>query len=255
MSLGEFFTQSEQADVSLGVVGGDVPEQLHELLTQIFDRQSVEVKQSVTVPEADSASADRVYLLNDGEVVAESPLNEVANSILLVNSDLYTTGARSVQEVDLPDVIAALDETHFRLRGYPESNKEKLLLITISRYIEQTALEHGTGKHRASFQYLSRINDERGTREVYERLGDSSVDVHVYGIPDWTPPPEYELTIHGGWGQEFRDSWFVVFVPDSPSAPHTALLAIEDEPNVWDAFWTYDPDTVQEINRYIEREL
>jgi hypothetical protein len=255
MSLGEFFTRSERADVSLGVVGSDVPEQLQDLLARIFDRQSVEVKKSVTVPEAESPTTDRVYLLDDGEVLAESPLEDVANSILLVNSDLYTTGTRSVEEVDLPDVIAALDETHFRLRGYPESNKEKLLLITISRYIERTALEHGTGKHRASFQYLSRIDDERGTREVYERLGDSDVDTHVYGIPDWTPPPEYGLTLHGGWGQEFRDSWFVVYVPDTPSKPHTALLAIEDEPNTWDAFWTYDPDTVRDINQYIEREL
>lgn len=255
MSLREFFTQHEKANMSLGIVGSDVPEQFHGLLTQIFDRQSVEIKQSVTVSEPISASADMVYLLDDGEVIAESPLEEVADSILLVNSDLYTTGARSVQEADLPDVITALDETHFRLRGYPESNKEKLLLIAISRYIERTALERGTGKHRASFQYLSRINDEGGTSEVYEQLGDSSVDVHVYGIPDWTPPPEYELTIHGGWGQDFRNSWFVVFVPDTPSAPHTALLAIEDEPNIWDAFWTHNPDVVQEINRYIEREL
>ncbi|TKX84410.1 histidine kinase [Halorubrum sp. SS5] len=255
MGLSEFFTQSEQSNVSLGVVRGDTPEHLEDLLAQIFDRQSVEVKQSVTVPETDSASTDMVYLLDDGDVIAESPLEEVADSILLVNSDLYTTGARSVEDVELPDVITALDETHFRLRGYPESNKEKLLLITISRYIERTALEHGTGKHRASFQQLSRIDDERGTREVYERLGDSDVDVHVYGVPDWTPPPEYELTIHGGWGQEFRDSWFVVFIPDSPSAPHTALLALEDEQNTWDAFWTYDPDTVREINRYIEQEL
>ena len=241
--------------MSLAVVGDDTPEQLQDLLTQIFDRQSVEVKQSVEIPESGSTSTDRVYLLEDREVIAESPLKKVADSILLVNSDLYTTGARSVEEVDLPDVIAALDETYFRLRGYPKSNKEKLLLITISRYIERTALEHGTGKHRASFQYLSRINDERGTREVYERLGDTNVDVHVYGVPDWTPPPEYGLTIHGGWGQEFRDSWFVVFVPDTPSAPHSALLAIEDKPNTWDAFWTYDPDTVREINRYIEQEL
>jgi hypothetical protein len=124
MSLGEFFTQSERADVSLGVVGSDVPEQLQDLLARIFDRQSVEVKKSVTVPEAESPTTDRVYLLDDGEVLEESPLEDVANSILLVNSDLYTTGTRSVEEVDLPDVIAALDETHFRLRGYPESNKE-----------------------------------------------------------------------------------------------------------------------------------
>lgn len=255
MSLATFLEESDRRDVALGVVNNDTPVQFRDLLARLFDRQSVTVTESVSVPDAESASEDLVYLLEDGEIQAASPLETVADSILLVNSDLYTTGTRSPDEVELPDVIAGLDETQFRLRGYPESNKEKLLLITISRYIERTALERRSGTHRASFQYLSRLTDERGTRAVYERLADTDVDVHLYGMPDWTPPPDFDITMHGGWGPDFRDAWFVVYVPEDGSQSHVALLAIEDEPGTWDGFWTYDPDTVRELNRYIEREL
>lgn len=255
MSLAAFVEQVERPDVSIGVVTASAPEQYQGLLARLFDRQSVTVNGSDVVPDAVSPSTDMVYLLDDGEIIAASPLEDVADSVLLVNSDLYITGTRSAEEVDLPDVIAALDEGYFRLRGYPESNKEKLLLITISRYIERTALEQGSGKHRVSFQNLSRVEDERGTKAVYERLADTDVDVHLYGMPDWTPPPDYDVTIHGGWGPDFRSSWFVVYVPDTPSQPHVALLAVEDESRTWNGFWTYDADTVRDLNRYIEREL
>jgi len=152
-------------------------------------------------------------------------------------------------------VIAGLDEVKFSLRGYPESNKEKLLLITISRHIERLAIESEGGKHRASFQRLSRIDDERGTRYAYEKLADSPVETHIYGIPDWSPPVELDVTMHGGWSQDFRKSWFVVFKPEGEAADHAALLAIETEPRIWEGFWTYDPETVDRVNGYIERAL
>ena len=255
MDLATFVERVERTDVSIGVVTNTGQEQFQNLLARIFERQSVTVEDSVSLPETVSSSRDMVYLLESGEVSAISPLEKVADSVLMVNSDLYTTGARSPDEMDLPDAIAALDETVFRLRGYPESNKEKLLLITISRYIERMSLNRGNGKHRASFQYLSRVDDERGTRAVYDRLADTNVDVHLYGMPDWTPPPEYDVTIHGGWGPDFRDSWFVVHVPDDRSQSHAALVAIENESRTWNGFWTYDTETVREINQYIEREL
>jgi hypothetical protein len=50
--------------------------------------------------------------------------------------------------------------------GSPASNSEKLPLIVISRYIEQLAWQHETGRLRSSFQRLSRLDDERGTRRV-----------------------------------------------------------------------------------------
>ncbi|GAA0657212.1 hypothetical protein GCM10009019_21650 [Salarchaeum japonicum] len=215
------------------------------------------VGQEVTVQERtlEDANEDVVYLLDEGDVVAKSPLGAVQDSILVVNSDLYKTGTRKPEDVELPAVIDGLANTPFRLRGHPTSDKEKLLLITVSRYIERLALETDGGTHRASFQRLSRINDEQGTRAVYERLADTDTETHVYGMPDWTPPPEFDVTMHGGWNEDFRTSWFVVHVPADSSRPHAALVAIEVESGTWDGLWTYDTDTVQQLNRYIEREL
>jgi DICT domain-containing protein len=57
-------------------------------------------------------------------------------------------------------------------------------LIVISRYIERHAWQAGEGTLRTSFQRLSRIDDERGTREMYETLAGTDIRTHVYGIPD-----------------------------------------------------------------------
>lgn len=244
-------TDEREEELSLAVVNRDAPEPLQALLEKMFDRQSVTVDEI----ERDAEEQDMVYLIDGDDVTASSPLREVANAILLVNSDLYTTGTRSVDEVDPPAVINGLTDVPFRLRGYPESNKEKLLLITISRYIERLSLEHDGGKHRASFQRLSRVEGEQGTKTVYERLANVDTDVHAYGIPDWTPQPYLDLTIHGGWEADFRDTWFVVHVPDDTSSRHAALVAIQPEPGSWDGIWTYDENRVREINRHIEQKL
>lgn len=251
MDLIEFIDEPDESELSLAVVNRQAPRPLQQMLERMFVNQSVDVRDIETEEEI----ADMVYLLDGEDIVAKSSLDDIQQSILLVNSDLYVTGAREVDDVYLPDVIEGLQNVPFRLRGYPESNKEKLLLITVSRYIERLALQNDAGTHRASFQRLSRINDERGTRAVYDRLGDSDTDTHIYGMPDWTPPPEFEVTMHGGWDGDFRDSWFVVHVPAADSLPHAALVAIEVEPRTWRGIWTYDTETVQEINRHIERRL
>jgi hypothetical protein len=210
-----------------------------------------------------------VLLMEDDEVVAGSTLGELGDAVLFVNSDLYITGSRSLSDVDLPSVISGLDDATFTLRGYPESNRQKLLLITISRFIERAAWTAGDGTLRSSFQRLSRIDDEVGTREVYERVADTGVDTHLYGVPDELPA-DLDAVIHAGDDPDFTDSWFVVYRP--PEGPHPAesdpdsdlvrgveggvgLLAVETEPRVWRGLWTFDADRVSRLNRYIERNL
>ncbi|SNR30160.1 histidine kinase [Halorubrum vacuolatum] len=249
--LDAVFEDAEIADLSLAVVNRTSPEPLQRILEKLFDHQQVDVMEV----DRDEETEDMVYLLDGEEVIAKSPLSAVADAILTVNSDLYITGTHTLEEVDPPEVIAGLTDVPFHLRGYPESHKEKLLLIVISRYIERLSFIHGGGKHRASFQRLSRIEDERGTRAVYEMLADTDIDVHVYGMPDWTPPPEFDLTMHGGWEGEFRHSWFVVHVPEDESLPHAALVALETRPRMWKGLWTYRTEKVREINRYIEAQL
>lgn len=181
----------------------------------------------------------------------------------MVNSDLYKSGAVGLDEFELPDVLAQMDDIPFQLRGYPESNTEKLLLIVISRYVERRAWQVGRGTLRSSFQRLSRIKDERGTRAVYETVASTGVRTHVYGVPDWRPPSEFDVVTHGGHSDEFRDSWFVVYTPPEGDDcedtglddPHLALLALETAPREWKGFWTFRPELVEAINEYIATNL
>ena len=218
----------------------------------------------------DPAEIENLVLLMEGdEVVAGSTLGELGDAVLFVNSDLYITGSRSLADVDLPSVISGLDDATFTLRGYPESNRQKLLLITISRFIERAAWMAGDGTLRSSFQRLSRIDDEVGTREVYERVSETGVDTHLYGVPD-DLPEGLDAVIHAGDAPDFTDSWFVVYRP--PEGPHPAesdpdsdlgrgieggvgLLAVETEPRTWRGLWTFDSERVSRVNRYIERNL
>lgn len=210
-----------------------------------------------------------VLLMEDDEVVAGSTLAELGDAVLFVNSDLYVTGSRSLSDVDLPSVISGLNDATFTLRGYPESNRQKLLLITISRFIERVAWMAGDGTLRSSFQRLSRIDDEVGTRKVYDRVTDTGVDTHLYGVPDRLPK-DLDAVVHAGDDPDFTDSWFVVYRP--PEGPHSArsdpetdlergveggvgLLAIETEPRVWRGLWTFDADRISRLNRYVERNL
>jgi hypothetical protein len=281
MSLDSFLDRAAGTTRSLVVLNRTEPVQLVSMLEEAFAGQPVAVEEGTFA----GYDENTVALVEDGEVVATSPLSALQETILLVNSDLYSTGASDFDTFELPAVIEGLDEVPFRLQGYPESNKEKLLLVVISRYIERAAYATGSGVVRSSFQRLSRLTDERGTREVYETLAGSGLDVHVYGEPDWTPEAEFPLTMHGGYGPDFQDSWFVLHLPEaSLPADHRrtggagaangegatagpasrpdqaggqpiALCAIEVAPREWEGFWTFRPEVVRDLNEYVAHRL
>lgn len=152
--------------------------------------------------------------------------------MLLINSDLYTTGLSGIDTYEAPEIITELDDTVYTLRGFPASTKEKLLLIVISRYIERRALGAGGGRLDVAFRKLSRIEDEYGTERIYHRLANSEVDVHAYGFPDSIPDALDKATFHTGRTEAYRRSRFVVFSPSS------------SEP---------DPDQISSIRRHIDR--
>lgn len=253
MTLEQFLDRTGTPERSLVVVNRTEPEPFQRMLENLFEDQDVTVDEA----DADEYDENTVLLLEDGEVVATSPMQELQDAVLMVNSDLFITGTQSLEDVEVPDVLDGLAESQFSLRGYPESDSEKLLLILVSRHIERRAFERGEGRLRSSFQFLSRIEDERGTRRVYERIAGTDVDVHVYGRPNWTPSPEFPVTMHGGHKPDFRDSWFVIYRPPEhdQSVTPAALLAIEREANVWDGFWTYDESLVADLAEYIRHNL
>ncbi|MFA1611164.1 DICT sensory domain-containing protein [Halobellus rubicundus] len=253
MTLREFLDAAEDPDRSLVVLNRTAPNPVQNMLEGLFGGQSIDVDE-IELPDAE---ADQVLVVEDDQVLASSPLSDLQDAILFINSDLFITGTRDLEEIELPEALEQLDEIPFYLRGYPESHSEKLLLILISRYIERRAWEEGEGTLRTSFQNLSRIEDEVGTHQVYGRLDESPVDVHVYGMPGWRPDPDSSITIHAGYSRDFRESWFVVYTPpeDRDADSHVALLALEEAPNEWVGFWTFRQSVVEDLNRYIEKHL
>lgn len=267
VTLRSFIDDIGAPERTIAVVSDDAAGPLEGMLADTFDGQSISVEPNATVPSEGQLapeiattleeSEDTAVLLEDGKPVAASPMSDLYDSILAINSDLFVTGTRGIGEVEFPDVLAGLADTRLQLRGYPLAHKEKLLLIIVSRYIEQRAWTAGDGTLRSAFQNLSRLDDEIGTHDVYAKLADTDVDVHVYGA-EGGGTTELDVTAHIGTDAEYRDGWFVVFNPDTHTSPDTvgaALVCLETEPRVWDGFWTMDPDRVTAIENYIGQEL
>lgn len=271
MTLRSVIDDVGSRDRTIAIVSDDATGPLAEMLAETFAAQPIDVELDATVPlESDldpeivdplATDGDTAVLLEDGRPITASPMRDLYDSILAINSDLFVTGARSVGDIDLPDVLANLDEMRLRLRGYPLAHKEKLLLILVSRHIEQRAWAAGSGTLRSGFQRLSRMDDEIGTREVYAALAATGVDTHVYGLDDGATI-DLDVSVHTGTDEAYRDSWFVVYEPDAhgchsdETAPGpAAMVCLETESRIWEGFWTYDPDRVAEIGTYIDREL
>ncbi|MFP9058938.1 DICT sensory domain-containing protein [Natrialbaceae archaeon A-chndr2] len=263
MSLRSFIDETASSSRQLAVFDGSVDGPLESMLAETFEEQPLDLTIDEAANSTPSIEADtKVVLIEDDRVVAESSLMELYDALLAINSDLFITGARELGEIELPDVLANLDNQEFRLRGYPLAHKEKFLLIVISRYIEQLAWETGRGTLRSSFQNLSRVTDEVGTHNVYKSMGETGVDVHLYGYESAESDIDdlqsgLEVSVHAGDSAEHHNAWFVVFRPDewTEQKKGAALVCLEMEPRIWGGFWTYDRERVVAIDEYIAATL
>jgi hypothetical protein len=238
-----------ETETTLSVVNSVQPPMVSRMLDSLFAAQPVSVSEVSRV----LSESDVVQLRRDGSVVAESSFEDVRDAILSVNSDVYITGSRSLEDVETPDVVRDLEGTRFCVRGYPDGSKSKLLLIEISRYIESQAVRHGSGTLHAGFQRLSRIDDERGTARAYERLSTTDLDVHVYGAGDECPLDAPSATVHAENDEEIRKGWFVVFDPPSNTdATGASLLALSDGDGEWEGVWTLDTALTRRVGTYLE---
>jgi len=126
-------------------------------------------------------------------------------------------------------------------------------MVAASREIEDRAWRVGEGALHAGFQTVSTL---QGERDLYDRLGDSAVEVHAYAVPDIDPPDHSTFQLHLDRSEEIATSWFVVFddgVDDETTTQKCALLAEERDPREFYGFWTYDPATVDYIVDHLER--
>lgn len=248
MHLSDFIDALDAPPVSLTVVNvsGTGTEHVAGMFKDLFERQPVEVESVVSAAEAENL----VILSRDGERVAASELDAVGDAVLFVNSDLYISGSRELSEIETPAVIEGLTDVPFRAEGYPSTRKEKFLLIEISRFIEARAAQAGGGEIHSGFQSLSRIEDEKGTREVYETLPEHDVETHVYGLGAWSPSSD-GLHAHSG-NPELGKVWFVAFQPPAGAdAEPAALVCVAADTGEWRGFWTFDDDRVADVVDYV----
>jgi hypothetical protein len=253
MSLTDVVETVNSTEATLTVVNPESECPLYRLLSGLFDDEVVTVRE--TTSDAETIPADTVFVeRDDGKAGGvNSQFDDLRDELLLVNADIYVTGARGLDDVETPDVITQLSEIPFTVRGRPEDAKEKFLLIEMSRHIEAMAWRAGDGRLATGFQQLSRLDDEHGTRQVYTRLGtETDVEAHVYGIPDARPSLP-GVRIHGDHAAELRRTWFVVYESRSQPDNTAALVAVQTDPNTWEGCWTYDPATVTDILAYLDR--
>lgn len=253
MSLVEMVQSVDGAPATLSVVNRESNPIVRDMLEALFEGQPVEIEERED-PAVDGGDL-LLYETDDGPAVSSLP--EVRDSLLTVNSDLYVTGTRSLDEIETPEVVASMDELKFSVRGYPDTSKGKLLLIEMSRFIEARAYGVGEGELHSGFQYLSRLQDERGTVDVYSRFAETNVDAHVYGIPDEYPEETLELCVHDEDCEELRRTWFVAFEDPTGAGRDAAMVAYETGPhgeNEWDGFWTYDEDRVGRVVDYLREQ-
>lgn len=251
MSLSEF-AAVDTGGATVTVLNVDQQRPVYALLAELFDDDAVTVRAAST--EAPAVPSDAVLVERSGDGgFAVSSVESVREELLLVNSDIYVTGARGLDEVETPDIVTELDELPFTVTGYPEHPREKFLLVEMSRHIEAMAWQAGDGRLATGLQYLSRLDDEKGTREVYRQLGvETAVDTHVYGVPDARPSLP-GVSVHGPETAEIRRSWFVAY--ESAAHPHeaAALVAVETDTHTWEGTWTYDAGRVADVLDYLDR--
>jgi hypothetical protein len=114
-------------------------------------------------------------------------------------------------------------------------------LLATSREIEDRAFRVGEGTLRASFQSLSVFESQAA---VYRTLaGETDLEVHVYGRPNWTPAAVEGVTFHGH--EAVAPYWALAF--DGGGVGESCALLARERDDRFEGFWTYDPDLVTRI--------
>lgn len=214
------------------------PEQFEDLESH-FETRNVAVEHE---PLPDDGSGGFVVLTENGEFVGS--VGAAAVSELLANPTADDHAGPSEATRALLRLLADTTFVSFDRRQ----------MLATAREIEDRAYRQGTGRLRTGFQRAGAL---RAQRELYESLAaDSLLDVHVYLQPDWAldMPVAEGITIHTETADEIGAFWFVIFDGGGDAEQACALLAEEsdDDPGSFRGFWTYDPETVGEIDAYLE---
>lgn len=245
MTLTELIAGVEGHEKTLTVFNAD--EDASSEIREHFADRNVRVRSEQT---ASGRPGEFITLSTDGDVVAATSLGDFQETI---------TG--SVRHIDIDEspyrpILDKLDETMFTSWSIER-------MTAASREIEDRAWRVGQGSLHAGFQKVSVL---KGELDLYDRLGETDVDVHAYAVPDVDPPEDSSFTLHLERSEEIAKSWFVVFDGGESATGRAAkrltdaeiddqkcaLLAEERGDREFYGFWTYDPGTVDWIIDYLE---
>jgi KaiC/GvpD/RAD55 family RecA-like ATPase len=177
-------------------------------------------------------------LLHDGDdLLAASPIDVVSSALDAADP-----------ETDPVSVLEAAPQELFASRA-----ADRRTLLGVSRTIERLAVGDDGGDLHAGFQSLSNLLEDPETMSVYERLDETGVTVHLYGVADADLPGWDGLTAHGLPEPELEDAWFLVYEPPEDDTDRGGtLVTLEDDPGVYRGFWSYDPEVVASTRSFVE---
>ncbi len=249
------------ADHTIAVVGDDTAGPLTPLLADAFDDAGISVETTddasntsgagdgtefdvddlaggeldPTVATGVESDGTTAVLLEEGVPVAASPMMDLYESILAINSDLFATGARGLGEVDLPDVLSGLADSRLRLRGIRSHTGEAPVdpHFTVHR---TGSLAGRLGTIRSAFQQLANRRRDRDPTSLQTTRGNRRRRPHLRRRRRRSTDRRFGDGPRRT-GPAYRDSWFVVYrPPDGASTDGAALVSVETEPRVWDGF-------------------
>ncbi|SFG43185.1 Diguanylate Cyclase and Two-component system sensory domain-containing protein [Halopelagius inordinatus] len=243
-SLTAVIDGAESASQTLSIYNYEGPTKAKDRVVSYFDPLSVTVRDGETI----EGLPKNFALLREGdEFVAAAGVSELYDHI----TGNRWLDADEFERLDRPEILDSLDE-----RTFTSYDRQRMTLA--SREIEHRAWREGRGELHAGFQRLSLF---RTQQSVYDRLGDTGVDVHVYGEPDAETPSG--LAEHAYSDEEVAQSWFVVYEAgesptdgraqsgESSEAHPCAMVAREQEDGTFTGCWTYDPEVVESTVAYL----
>lgn len=154
---------------------------------------------------------------------------------------------RPSDDEEIGEAYSALLEV---LDGTVFATLDRRQLQATSHEFETRAYQVGDGTLRVGFQSLSAFQPQT---ETYQHLGrGTDLDIHVYGQPDWAPPPIPNVTYHRDTDGELTPFWFLAFDGGTEPSQRCALVAEERAEGYW-GFWSYDTSLVGDILETLRR--
>jgi len=208
---------------------------------------SVEISEQ-TIPEVEQ---EMVFLFRDREIVASTPMWRLTRSVKHANRMIREENTSPLASSRLPAVLAGLSEVPSAVDDSAESFSTLLLKrsVGLSRPIRLEMVASGWDSNNCP----ASTSQRRITHAQYTNASPGLIS-HIYGRPDWIPPMALFTVVHGGYGDDIVQNWFVVYESGN-SEITAALTAHEQAGRGWRGHWTFDADRVRKIIRYLLRHL